>query len=371
MHNQWEEMLPFYVAGSLPKPEAKRLEYHLEHCAECSRSLNDWRLVADAVRAEAASLLRDLPPLSPEVLRAAAEQMQNQRFSNNTVSYAPLPPRQIQPARRFNGTAVMMAAAAFTVLLIGGILALMIRGTQDPQGSGGVVLAPTSTMTQTPAPETAASETPLPVIVVIEPSNTPTPPMQDVPSQVPPPTVLTRVPPIVPTRANPTSLPPPTQVEQTFGDVTITAPEATFSSEQAFMQIAVGGGCTLQAAIPSGSVINLYARPRTDSTVLTTISSAEELIGLATSDNSWYQLQSERGNVGWVQQGLVSPSGNCDGLPLIFAESATEVAATPTETVLPFSPTDTPSPEGPTQNNSTEGETTAATDSAPPIEGSG
>jgi SH3-like domain-containing protein len=55
------------------------------------------------------------------------------------------------------------------------------------------------------------------------------------------------------------------------------------------------------------------------------------------SDNSWYQVQSAQGNVGWVQQSLVSASGSCDSLPLIPAEMATDVDETPTETVLPFS----------------------------------
>ena len=72
MHNLWEEMLPFYIAGSLPKAEATRLERHLEHCETCSQSMSDWKLVAAAVRAEAASQMRALPPLSADVLREAS-----------------------------------------------------------------------------------------------------------------------------------------------------------------------------------------------------------------------------------------------------------------------------------------------------------
>lgn len=358
MHNQWEEMLPFYAAGTLPKAEAARLERHLSHCDACRRSLNDWRLVAAAVRAEAASQLRDLPPLSPDVMRVAAGQMHNPRMSVNTVSFAPQPVRGQEPPRRASSTPITLAVAAFTVLLLGGLLVLMaLRLTPTEQGSNGVVLMPSATPSEA-VTETAPTEI-LPLIVVIEPSNTPTPPMQDVPSQVPP---TSAAPPTVnvPTQIPATPVPPtfvmPTPIAAT--------PEPTTDGSMTFAQVAIGGGggCTLQAAIPSGSVINMYAQPRIDSTVLTTISSAELLTGLAMSDNSWFRLQSERGNVGWVQQGLLSVSGNCDGLPLIFAQDATN-AVTPTETVLPF-----PTLEATLNSGASQGQNTPATDSAPPLQ---
>ncbi|MFN8452756.1 MAG: zf-HC2 domain-containing protein, partial [Anaerolineae bacterium] len=74
MHNNWEELLPFYIAGTLPKNETTRLENHLSRCDECRRSLDEWRLIADVVRADASSQMRALPPLSNHVLRLAAQQ---------------------------------------------------------------------------------------------------------------------------------------------------------------------------------------------------------------------------------------------------------------------------------------------------------
>ncbi len=367
MHNQWEEMLPFYAAGTLNKAETIRLENHLARCKECSRSLDDWRLIADAVRAEATSQLRDLPPLAPEVLRAAAsartgaDRIQSEGFSSATAAYAPQPVRQRQPTQRVSGTWVMMAAAAFTVLLIGGILALMLlRGSQEREDRG-VVLAPSATPTALPAEAAAASQTPFPQIIVIEPSETPTAPAQEVPSRVPPTSVA---PPTVsaPTLFVPTNFPLPTS------EIQAVAPDTVLNADAALAQIDAGSrtACTLQAAIPSGSVINLYARPRIDATVLTTISGGELLTGLAVSDNGWYQLQSASGYVGWAQQGLLSASGSCDSLPMVFAQSAMEAGATPTETTLPFP--DTPTPEAPLQNEAgTQEVLPAATDSAPPI----
>ncbi|MEP7291615.1 MAG: SH3 domain-containing protein [Chloroflexota bacterium] len=322
MHKTWEEMLPFYAAGSLPKADVTRLEFHLAHCNECSKSLEDWRRIAGAVRAEASSQMRDLPPLADELLQAISQP------TGSPPQYRDvLPIRQVSASRderkgrRFSATSVTLVAAAFTVLLLGGLLALLVmNGTQQP--STGVALLPsetaTATLDATGQPETQATQL-QPQIIVIEPSET-----------------LTH---LLPTALPPTNT--PTRLAPT--------PPPTFSAEQALVQISAvtGAGCTLEAVIPRGSVINLYARPRTDSTVLTTISAAEELTALATSDNSWYQLQSALGNVGWVQQGLVAASGNCDGLPLILAEMATEIAVTLTDVVqtFPNPATLTPTPE--------------------------
>lgn len=357
MHNLWEEMLPFYIAGSLPKAEATRLERHLEHCETCSQSMNDWKLVAAAVRAEAASQMRALPPLSAEVLREASRRIRSRVYETADVPRLVEDPRQRPPAR--TSAPVVALVAAFTVLVIGGVLALMVMtATQQNPNANGVALLPSATMTETPLPvtdvsteispteaEATAIATNVPRIIVIEPSETPVPPTVVLPTLVPPtseppPTqVPIQDPPtqMVPAQRFPTFLPPPTATP--------------FVEQSLEMSLGMGGGggadCTAQALIPAGSVINLYARPRTDATVLATISSADVLTALAVSDNGWYQVMSAQGNVGWVQQSLVSASGNCDSLPLIPADTATNVDTTPTDTALPFPPLE-PTTEGTT-----------------------
>ncbi len=42
--------LPWYIAGSLPSPEQKRLHLHLEDCASCQRALLQWRSIAVATQ---------------------------------------------------------------------------------------------------------------------------------------------------------------------------------------------------------------------------------------------------------------------------------------------------------------------------------
>lgn len=339
MHNLWEEMLPFYIAGALPKGEATRLERHLERCEICSQSLNEWKQIATAVRAEAASQMRALPPLAPEILREASEQRPNQTFQTSEMPRLVPKPRSTP---RYSAPIVTLVAAV-TVLLIGGVLALMVMRPPDPNANG-VALLPTSTLTHTPIPVTLAPTleptdvvpTDVPRIIVIEPSETPireTATPLTAPTSLPPPTQLAYIPPptqVTPAQQFPTYLPPPTMTPFVEESMALSAAESSLASGTG----GGGGGCSAQPAIPSGSVINLYSRPRTDAAVLATVAATDWLTALAVSDNGWYQVQSAAGNVGWVQQSLVTPSGSCDSLPLIAADSATTTLATPT--VLPF-----------------------------------
>ncbi len=65
MHKRWQDLLPFYVAGTLSASEEIRLEEHLSHCTECRAALADWQAVCSAVRSEmAARWVRTCPPRS-------------------------------------------------------------------------------------------------------------------------------------------------------------------------------------------------------------------------------------------------------------------------------------------------------------------
>jgi anti-sigma factor RsiW len=61
------DILADYVDGTLPKPEAELLEWHLEGCAPCVAFVNTYRGTVDAARR-----LREvkLPPEIRETLRA-------------------------------------------------------------------------------------------------------------------------------------------------------------------------------------------------------------------------------------------------------------------------------------------------------------
>lgn len=56
--------LPFYLNQTLPFEQASRIALHLERCSECRTALDEWRLVAQAIRTSAEGRTIELPVLS-------------------------------------------------------------------------------------------------------------------------------------------------------------------------------------------------------------------------------------------------------------------------------------------------------------------
>ena len=332
MHSNWEELIPFYIAGTLPKPDTSRLENHLASCDECRSFVEEWRAIATVVRNEAAGQMRDLPSLSAQVL-SVANQQSFRRHQSAGISLA-----SARPTTRYRATSITLIAAVFTVIVFGGLLTFMVlRGTQPRQGD--VVLLPTATPSATvtqevtegklslspspflsPEPPQTTSIAPSvqPQIIVIEPSLAPSPSLVFATQIVPTRSVPTAIAPniIQPTQIIPTAVLLPTDTPQTFA--------------QSMMLGAGGAACTIQAAIPN-SVVNLYAGPGTNYTVVKTFSNDDQLIALGKSDNGWYRAQYEPDNnqwIGWVRQELVFTTGSCDNLP-VFAAADYQTDATP------------------------------------------
>lgn len=98
LNKRWEALIPFYVAGTLSKQEVAAFEKHLATCAECRFAIEEWKMIASAVRAEAASQLRDLPPLAPALQAQISGAYANapvQRSAYGSSPTAQLPPLNI------------------------------------------------------------------------------------------------------------------------------------------------------------------------------------------------------------------------------------------------------------------------------------
>lgn len=67
MCKKWRELLPFYVAGVLSAAEGAAVEAHLGDCEACRVAVEEWQSLAVVVRAESATRVPPLPPLSPLV----------------------------------------------------------------------------------------------------------------------------------------------------------------------------------------------------------------------------------------------------------------------------------------------------------------
>src|SRR5690606_39203077 len=135
MLDNWEALIPFYVAGTLSREETAHLEKVLAHNAEARRSLEEWRGIAAAVRADAARQLRDLPPLSAQVIAQANAQAADRRYFQPQIaaserSAAPVVKRRAAPL------SITMLAAVFTVVIFGGLLAFMVLRGIDPRQQG-------------------------------------------------------------------------------------------------------------------------------------------------------------------------------------------------------------------------------------------
>lgn len=152
MHEEWEDLIPFYVTHTLPAHEAAALTNHLATCAGCQKALEDWRNIAGATQAAADEWSRDLPPLSASLrARIAANTPANvitmptppPLYSNGRSAYAPAPlsappppPAERLPmrtTRRQNFSVVQVAAvSAIAVFLLGAILLVGLRGFLSP-----------------------------------------------------------------------------------------------------------------------------------------------------------------------------------------------------------------------------------------------
>ncbi|MFN8421424.1 MAG: zf-HC2 domain-containing protein [Anaerolineae bacterium] len=164
IHAQVEELLPFFVAGTLPPQEGDFVRQHLAACPRCKQSLTEWFEIAHAVRTEAASWSTKLPPLSPRV-RARLR-------SSKTVTNS---------SSRFNRLSLTLVAAMITVVFISGVL-LYSRNRGD---NTEVAAAPTETQTVIPPTFTAAitatpevSSTPTLTIPTLDPALQPALPTQ-------------------------------------------------------------------------------------------------------------------------------------------------------------------------------------------------
>ncbi|MBC8170205.1 MAG: zf-HC2 domain-containing protein, partial [Anaerolineae bacterium] len=66
-HKQWEDLIPFYVAHTLPPDQAAALGQHIATCDYCQQVLEDWRGIAAATRVAVEDWTHDIPPLSAQV----------------------------------------------------------------------------------------------------------------------------------------------------------------------------------------------------------------------------------------------------------------------------------------------------------------
>lgn len=318
MHEQWQDMISFYVAGSLHPAQAAALEQHILGCSSCQQALAEWREVAEVVREEAAAWSKALPPLSADVRAAVYARRSAAQDAGDTGTSRPFTVIETGSKRRRTWGAVTLLAAVFTVIVFGGALIYMMsRGQNDDEANLTQVamlaevtetaeaIQATGTAESSPQPSPTRRQDDLGLFTTVP--NTP----QEIPaSSTPqPPTQIPVVQPTQQPTIQPTPLP---QGGGGGGEVEMSI---AGSSEPSTLDTLNPNLCAISSG--TGDALLLYRWPYTESGVIGRLEPGQSAVTYVQSGTGWYEVVViGQGIVGWVPANQVVISGACDNLML-------------------------------------------------------
>lgn len=301
-HKQWEDLIPFYVAHTLPPDQAVALNQHIATCEYCQHVLADWRGIAAATRSAVEDWSRDLPPLSAQVRASIAPDATSPTELSLPVSPAtdkirwavpppapptvmplPLPVQGSKPQPRRNFALVQAAAAVIVFILLG---AGLFAGAGDflsrlNTPASEVAVLSTATPDNTAATNPFLLVTPRPTITVM-PSLTP----------------------ITPEAATPTTtIPPATEITQFDSSATQEFSTLLMATEACY------------AANNTSAAIALTAGPGVNYDTIEAMQPGASMRVLVYTLDGWYQLMSATGKQPyWVYGGAITLTGDCERL---------------------------------------------------------
>lgn len=303
-HHDWQDLIPYYIAGTLDSADTAALERHLARCSTCRAAASEWRDIAGLVHAEASAWAAETPPLS-ESLRAAL--IAGPLLSSNGHEQLTVPVHPItdpdahashQRTARPRVRVPLTLAAVFAVLLAVGALMVYIgtRGNDtDPDTFGD---GAESAMLPTFTPEDtldAASATP-------RPSRTP---------------------------ANPSPMRPPNNTPLVPDDLGIMPLEAQASEEANSAETAAGIMAATPTPLPAPlqntcsaiaqgqERVPVYNAPYSRTAVTWLEPGAYNHVITTNAARDWYQVYvTHAGRAGWVYSTGVKLLGQCSNLPI-------------------------------------------------------
>lgn len=335
MEHNWYDLIPFYVARTLPQDTMQAFEMALTHDDTLRREVQEWRIIASAVWLDTDVVAKQLPPLKPDIY----EKLAYRRPLAGTTDSAPIPDYAAHPSAR-RGRAprriqipLTMVAGLVGVLVCGALLILAASNRDNPLQ---VASAATVTMTVTPsgAINVAAAATLTAEQVMTQlAGGTVNPPFF-------PPTVTPSIIQAVQPTASPlppitrTPLPTPNQA-----DLPLPSPNPEIMSMtglQATPTLYVPAGLPdCRVTNVTTAAINIYDVARRTGSVLGQMNPGESRVVFQTTLDNWYNILTPDGRLqGWVTFEDVSLSGDCLNLP------QPSPTALPTSTVVltPVSP---------------------------------
>jgi hypothetical protein len=282
MHENWQELIPFYIAGSLSQADVQKLERHLSKCIYCRQALDDWRTIGRVVRAEAESWGLDLPPLSPQMQAQLGSQISVNGHRDEEMTQSFMRPiyQRAASSRTRAWVTPTMAAAVLVVILSGALLwYLANRKPLQEVTLTNIAALPTGTSETGSGGSSQPSVTPSPTVAIILATNTVFATQPPTDTQQPPTATPTRRP-----TAKPAVFPP-----------TVTPSQCTATNR-------------------GTEAVNIYEWPGTDYAVIAAIQSRGALPVLLQNGQGWYEVLAS-GVVGWIQGTSVQFSGPCENLP--------------------------------------------------------
>jgi hypothetical protein len=195
MHEQWLDLIPYYVNRTLPETERAAFERHLAACETCRRALEEWHTVAGVVHAEADRWAREAPALSARFRVNLGLPASSNGHGHYRAAFDPNETFSIHMARRSRriGGRVRLPltlAAAMVILTFGALLLVIAsQGHDSPSHLSAEVEAGSGTPTNIPHPATlgAVTATLAPVIPTPTPDDLGILPLPKTPTPLTPP----------------------------------------------------------------------------------------------------------------------------------------------------------------------------------------
>lgn len=345
---QWQELIPFYVAQTLPPEQARAFEQYASAQGErCAREIDEWRRLAAAVWAEADSVAKQLPPLSQEVYnRLSYRDAQPTRYGTNPPRPDYAPPASKGQSRQ-GGVPITLVAGIVMALLFGALLlGIGLRPGEDNENSTQIA----QNLTLEASQDAAASGIGL-AEDTVTPSGTPigggilnTP--------FPTPTATNTLAPTTGVTAFPTSVPPATSTPLpagTGGGQSAAGAEVAPLGGGPYITITPGlmqdGYHQCFLFNPTDQFINVHEYAG-GSNIIGSIPPGAEYRVLIRSTSGWYQIfmpGANRAQAGWIAPENTYLTGNCDAslfwVPTATSTPTPNITRTPTDAaILPIGP---------------------------------
>lgn len=367
-HQQWQDLIPFYVAQTLPPEQARAFEQYTAQCGiRCQREIEAWRSIAAAVWLETDASARPLPALSPEFYQRLSQRstpVPSYSAESAPTSYVAPPAAAPRPRRERGGVPVTLVAGILVALVFGALLlGIGLRpgdeaadetelalnsspAASDEQAGAAAIevvdgsetppLTPTPLASSTTVPGSGILPTPITEQPSAVPSSTPIPPGSEAAlpqaSSLPPPTT---------TPLPPTSVPleQPENMRQDAAPlgggpyITMTPGLMESGYHQCFLFNPLDTPISAYQAAGGGRVVG-------------TVGPGEQYRTLIRSETGWYQIFLSGAGSAWVPPQNAYLTGNCAAslfwvpTPTLLPATRTPVpSATPTEqAILPIGP---------------------------------